>query len=124
MAKLVQNTTRPYAYGTLAWRCTMTPRRRLRSIPPTTHSRRFARSDAQAASGETAWRPHIVAPRPPPSSGLSRQEVLACLQRQIDDLTHEIACWLPEFGEAALGHLFETRAWLGDMLHHLTETDT
>lgn len=97
----------------------MLPRRRLRAIPPTSHRRPLARSGPRTEAGEAAWRPHIVAPCTPPSPGLSRHEVLMCLQRQIDDLTHEITLWVGEMGEEALFSLYQERRRLVDLLTDL-----
>ena len=89
---------------------------RLRAIPPTIHPRQLARPNPTADAGEAAWRPHVVAQRKPLPACLSRQEVITCLKRQIDDLTQEISMWRGEFGEAALTQLFDARARLGDIL--------
>ena len=42
-----------------------------------------------------------------------------CIQRQIDDLTQEIACWIGEMGEEVLSFLYKERIELVDFMTEL-----
>ena len=97
---------------------------KLRSIPPRTmaHVRPVARRNAPA-SRVSSWHPHVV----PHASRTPAGEPLAYLrshcQSRIDDLTDEIAQWLPEMGEQALLLIYEERARWAELIYQEGHAD-